>query len=280
MKSKSNSFLRAVALILALSCMSFVNSPNVYAGSADKIIFADTALEQKLISLGVDGGDSIITQDEMSALTGSLDLSNSDIVDLSGLEYATSISDLDLSNNNISNVTALKSLTALINLDVSNNYITQDDITNLESMLPSCTITSSTQRIMVDSITLANTTKTLCIGDSYSISAKVSPTTATDKTLSYSSSKTSVATVSSTGVVKPKALGKTTITVTAQNNKVSAKCVISVLNNKLYSRVYKINRNKNWIYGILPNTKLSSLKKKFLNYPSDNISVYKGSKKT
>lgn len=278
MKFQKNSVIKAIAFILALSSIVSFNNTNVYAAPTDQVIFADNALEQKLISLGVDGGDSIITQGEMSSLTGSLDLSDSDIIDLTGLEYANSISNLNLSNNNISNVTALESLTALINLDVSNNYLTQEDITNLEAMLPSCTITSDTQRIKVDSITLRTPKKTLCIGDNYSLSAEVSPADATDQTLTYSSADPSIATISSTGIIEAKALGQTTITVTAEHNQASATCMVYVVSDKLKNKAYRVNRTKGWIYRILPNTTVSSLKKQFYN-PSWSISVYNGSKK-
>lgn len=68
---------------------------------------------------------------------------------------------------------------------------------------------------------------TMKVGETKSLSAIVLPSIATDKTLTWTSSKTSVATVNANGVVTAIGLGETDITATA-NNGLSAVCHITV----------------------------------------------------
>lgn len=82
--------------------------------------------------------------------------------------------------------------------------------------------------VAVTGVTVTGDTKYLYVGGSVlALSATVTPSDATDKTVTWSSSDTSVATVSSSGIVTPKARGTTTITATAGS--VSGTYEISVL---------------------------------------------------
>lgn len=90
-----------------------------------------------------------------------------------------------------------------------------------------CEVNVVEKIIPVTSIVLSTTEDFILIGDSKEITASVAPENATDKTLSWSSSNTSIATVSPTGVVTALAEGKTVITATSSNGK-TAKCDITV----------------------------------------------------
>lgn len=81
----------------------------------------------------------------------------------------------------------------------------------------------------VKSIKLGAKSKTIKAKKSYKLKATVLPKNATNKKVTYKSSNTKVATVSSSGKIKAKKKGKVTITVTSKSNpKVKAKCKISV----------------------------------------------------
>ena len=92
-----------------------------------------------------------------------------------------------------------------------------------------CTVTVSnpaSQTVAVSSVSLNQTSATLEVGDTLSLTATVNPSNATDKSVTWSSSNTSVATVSN-GTVTAQSAGTATITVRTSNNK-TATCEISV----------------------------------------------------
>ncbi|MDR2962142.1 MAG: Ig-like domain-containing protein [Bacteroidales bacterium] len=80
--------------------------------------------------------------------------------------------------------------------------------------------------IPVTNVTLSTTAITLETGTSATLTAAVLPSIATNKTLTWSSSNTDVATVSSSGVVTAKTTGTTTITATAEG--ISHTCIVTV----------------------------------------------------
>ena len=79
-------------------------------------------------------------------------------------------------------------------------------------------------------ISLNKTTASLKANETVTLTATVTPSTATNKSVIWSSSNTSVATVSSTGVVTAKAVGTATITATtADGSNLSATCKVTVV---------------------------------------------------
>ena len=79
----------------------------------------------------------------------------------------------------------------------------------------------------VTSVTLNKTTLSLDAGKTGKLSATVLPASATDKSITWSSSKTDVASVSWNGTVNAKKAGTAVITATATNGK-SASCTVTV----------------------------------------------------
>jgi len=69
--------------------------------------------------------------------------------------------------------------------------------------------------VEVTSVALSESSKSLKVGESFTLTATVSPADATDKTISWSSSDEQVATVSSSGVVTAVAAGEAQITATS-----------------------------------------------------------------
>ena len=88
------------------------------------------------------------------------------------------------------------------------------------------TLTAPVTQIPVSSIALSQTSLSLTTGGSATLTATVSPATATDKTVSWSSSNPSVVSVSN-GTVTALAAGTASIAATASNG-ITAQCTVTV----------------------------------------------------
>lgn len=100
----------------------------------------------------------------------------------------------------------------------------------------SCQVTVSKGVVVISSIELDQSEISLVEGESIVLNVIVKPDNATDKTVTWSSSETSVATVDESGKVTAIAKGQATITAQAQNHK--AICVVTVISGSL-SVLYK-----------------------------------------
>lgn len=82
----------------------------------------------------------------------------------------------------------------------------------------------------VSSVTLNRSTASLMVGENVSLSATVLPANASDKSIIWSSSDESIATVDETGIVTAIAIGSTTIKATSVSNPdISGECLITVV---------------------------------------------------
>ena len=84
------------------------------------------------------------------------------------------------------------------------------------------------EEIRVSSISLSKSALELTVGDQASLDATISPDNATNKKISWSSSKESVATVTPDGIVEAVSAGTSFITARSEDSGVSAKCEITV----------------------------------------------------
>ena len=84
------------------------------------------------------------------------------------------------------------------------------------------------RNVPVTGVSLDKTSAELGLTRTLTLTATVSPSNATDKSVTWSSSNTSVATVSN-GVVTPKALGNTVITVKTNDGNKTATCNVNVV---------------------------------------------------
>ena len=117
-----------------------------------------------------------------------------------------------------------------------------------------CTVTVKAPEpatIAVTGVTLNLKISTMQVGDSLNLVATVLPTNATIKTLKWTSSDTSVATVSEQGIITAVKEGKTTITVSTLDGHIKASCELTVTkktNNEddIYTESGKENSNKEY----------------------------------
>jgi Bacterial surface proteins containing Ig-like domains len=91
-----------------------------------------------------------------------------------------------------------------------------------------CTVTVTNPAVPVQSVSLDKTTLDLNVGENATLVATVLPENADDKTVTWSSSNTTVATVDATGKVTAVAAGEAVITVTTTDGSKTATCTVKV----------------------------------------------------
>ena len=129
------------------------------------------------------------------------------------------------SNTNVASVDANGKVTAMAE-GTATITATANDGSGVKA---SCEVTVEKKVILVNQITLSQTTATLTEGETITLTATVTPDDATDKSITWSSSNTNVASVDADGKVTAKAEGTATITATANDGSgVSASCVVTV----------------------------------------------------
>lgn len=123
-------------------------------------------------------------------------------------------------NSSIVSVDNQGRLTAKSSGSVTITATTQDG-----GLVAACEVTAYVPQVPVESVTLDNSTLSLTEGETQTLTATVSPVNASDKTVTWSSSNTSVATVSN-GIVTAVSEGSATITASAGGK--SATCTVTV----------------------------------------------------
>lgn len=102
---------------------------------------------------------------------------------------------------------------------------------NADGKEASCSVIVKKKIVSVASVVLDKTELSLVIGQSETLSATVKPDDATDKSVTWSTSNASIATVSDAGVVTAKAVGEATITVKSNDGAKTATCIVKVSGN-------------------------------------------------
>ena len=87
---------------------------------------------------------------------------------------------------------------------------------------------SSVSFVQVESVVLSSPAVTLSVGETMQLTARISPSDATNQNVSYSSSDPSIATVSPTGLVTGVAEGTVSITVTTEDQKKTSSVTLNV----------------------------------------------------
>ena len=138
--------------------------------------------------------------------------SNKNVTYSSSNESVATVSDIGV-------VTAVSNGTAVIT-------VTTVDGNKTATCMVTVNIPSAT--VPVTGVSVSPTSKSLKVGETVQLTATISPQNATNKTVTYVSSKPSVATVSDTGLVTAKVAGTTTITVITGDGNKTATSVITV----------------------------------------------------
>ena len=95
-------------------------------------------------------------------------------------------------------------------------------------LLTGCDKDKDNDPIAVNSVVITPATLELNLGQTAQLTAKITPANAPNKTVTWGSSNTTVATVSASGEVTAIAAGSTTITVTTQDGHKAATCAVTV----------------------------------------------------
>jgi len=142
-----------------------------------------------------------------------------------------------------------------------------------------CTVTVQTETIAVTGISLNKTTTTLSVNATELLTASITPSNASNKNLTWSSSNMAVATVVD-GVITAKAVGTTTITATTNDGNKTATCTVTVQTetiavtgvslNKTITRL-SVNATEQLTASIVP----SNATNKNVSWSSSNTAVAK-----
>ena len=128
---------------------------------------------------------------------------------------------------------------------------TTTDGTNLSA---TCSVTVLPSVVYITSISLNETSAELIEGEYLQLYATVLPDNATNKEISWTTSNSSVATVTSNGIVEAKTLGSAIITATTTDGSgLSASCVVTVLKktDRFYIEDFTINPGETLTVSIL-----------------------------
>lgn len=117
-------------------------------------------------------------------------------------------------------------LTALSEGEATISCIADNGIT------ATCTITVKPEQILVSKVSLNKTNTEMIVGETASLSYKILPENASDKSVSWTTSNPKIATVTDDGIINTHKPGTVVITCCAANNKSQA-CVIKVANSNL-----------------------------------------------
>ena len=100
--------------------------------SAHIVNIPDTELRSLVINRLNKNEEDDITENDMLQISGRFDITSNNISDLTGLEYATNITQMRINENDITNISPLSTLTNLIELAIVKNEVS--DLTPLSAL--------------------------------------------------------------------------------------------------------------------------------------------------
>ena len=106
--------------------------------------------------------------------------------------------------------------------------------TNDENKIATCNVTVKANDAKVSGVSLNKTSTVLDVSDTESLVATISPSNASNKSVTWSSSNTNIVSVDSNGKITAKKTGTATITVKTNDGNKTATCKVTVTEAKLY----------------------------------------------
>lgn len=148
-----------------------------------------------------------------------------------------------------------------------------NDTTNNTTSNTNKNTTPST--VSVTGISISKTSLNLGVGQNFTLTTEVNPSNATNKSISWSSSNDSIATVNSNGVVTAKAAGTAVITVKTEDGSKSATCTIKIQDVYSYTTsVYELNDTMAKVYVFKNNVNITSTVSRILTSSNGNLGAY------
>ena len=176
---------------------------------------------------GIDGkevDDVILSLTEMDVDTDSTNKISATVP--TGIEVTWEIEDNTIASLDKTITTSGEEVT-ITPLKTGDTVINASATINSVLIKKSCTL-HVVAPVHITGISLSETSKSLKIGDSAQLTVNFTPSDATNKNVTWSSSNSSVATVDSTGKVTAVSEGGTEITVTTEDGGFTATCLVTV----------------------------------------------------
>ncbi|MDA3892699.1 MAG: Ig-like domain-containing protein [Salinivirgaceae bacterium] len=137
--------------------------------------------------------------------------------------------------------------------------------------------------VPVTAVSLSPSSVSLLVGETQSLSVTVSPSDATNQTVSYSSNNTAVATVNSSGLITAVSAGSTTISVTTADGNKTDNCAVTVTSDggnddcnfaPMTSALPTINTSYSNIFVSDNGPDLGNIRKFSINWSLENNGLY------
>jgi len=203
---------------------------SIDGGHTASCVCTVTASAVKATGVSLNTTALIITSgytEQLSAVIKPLDASGKSIATNQGITWKSS----DI------NVASVDSSGQVIGINSGSTTITAT--TSDGGFVASCTCMVSSAIIYVSSVTLNKSTLTLGLGQTETLFAQVAPAFASNRSVTWSSSNTSVATVNGSGTVTAKSTGTATITATTTDGGKTSSCICTVSSS--YRVIYRNN---------------------------------------
>lgn len=130
--------------------------------------------------------------------------------------------------------------------------------------------------VSVTGVSLNKSSVSLNVGGKYTLIPTITPSNASNKSVTWSTSVAGTATVSTTGEVTAHATGNATITATTVDGEHTATCQITVASTpsqEITSSVYEVDQSNSMLLGVRDEITIAQLKSN-LDNNQDNIKIY------